>query len=161
MTAKSVSRVHRVPGGRQPSVQANRLGLWVRRQAAAVHITIAFCYYYSAWKLWHSFLFCSAVMSLFPAVTTQTRPTITGFDSVVKFYFYFSDVSSKTWSTFCVSSRWNRIECTHNCRRLSVCYIMEAVQSGPSTDHAYTVVLRGKQIDISHSLGRYILDRAR
>jgi len=37
------------PGGRLPSDQANRLGLWVRRKLAAiVHIHHRHCYYYSA-----------------------------------------------------------------------------------------------------------------
>ena len=40
------------PGGRQPSDQANRLGLWVRRKlAAVVYIHHRHCYYYSARKL--------------------------------------------------------------------------------------------------------------
>jgi len=37
------------PGGRQPSDQANWLGLWVRRKlAATIHIHHRHCYYYSA-----------------------------------------------------------------------------------------------------------------
>ena len=40
------------PGGRQPSDQANRLGLWGRRKlAATVHIHHCHCCYYSARKL--------------------------------------------------------------------------------------------------------------
>ena len=40
------------PGGRQPLDQASRLGLWVRRQLAAIiHIHHRHCYYYSARKL--------------------------------------------------------------------------------------------------------------
>ena len=40
------------PGGRQPSDQASRLGLWVRRKLAAViHIHHRHCYYYSARRL--------------------------------------------------------------------------------------------------------------
>ena len=40
------------PGGRQPSDQASRLGLWVRRKfAAIIHIQHRNCYYYSARKL--------------------------------------------------------------------------------------------------------------
>jgi len=52
---KVIARVHPVhlmnvdwaPGGRQPSEQANRLGLWVRRKlAATIHIHHRHCYYY-------------------------------------------------------------------------------------------------------------------
>jgi len=40
------------PGGRQPSDQASRLGLWVRRKlAATIHIHHRHCYYYSARRL--------------------------------------------------------------------------------------------------------------
>ena len=40
------------PAGRQPSDQASRLGLWVRRKLAAIiHINHRRCYYYSARKL--------------------------------------------------------------------------------------------------------------
>ena len=40
------------PGGRQPSDQASRLGLWVRRKLAAIiHIHHRHCYYYSAYRL--------------------------------------------------------------------------------------------------------------
>jgi len=43
------------PGGRQPSDQANRLELWVRRKlAATVYIHHRHCYYYSA-LCWYSF----------------------------------------------------------------------------------------------------------
>ena len=57
---KVIARVHPVhlmnvdwaPGGRQPSDQARRLGLWVRRKLAAIiHIHHRHCYYYSARKL--------------------------------------------------------------------------------------------------------------
>ena len=57
---KVIARVHPVhlmnadwaPGGRQPSDQANRLGLLVcRKLAASVHIHHRHCYYYSAHKL--------------------------------------------------------------------------------------------------------------
>ena len=57
---KVIARVHPVqlmnvvwaPGGRQPSDQANRLGLWVRRKLAAIiHIHHFHCYYYSARRL--------------------------------------------------------------------------------------------------------------
>ena len=57
---KVIARVHPVhlmnvdwaPGGRQPSDQASRLGLWVRRKlAATVHIHRRHCYYSSARKL--------------------------------------------------------------------------------------------------------------
>jgi len=57
---KVIARVHPVhlmntdwtPGGRQPSDQANRLGLWVRqRLAATMHIHHRHCYYYSTFKL--------------------------------------------------------------------------------------------------------------
>jgi len=55
-----IARVHPVhlmnadwaPGGRQPSDQASRLGLWVRRKLAAIiHIRHRHCYYYSARRL--------------------------------------------------------------------------------------------------------------
>ena len=40
------------PGGRQPSDQASRLGLWVRRKLAAIiHIHHRHCYYYLARRL--------------------------------------------------------------------------------------------------------------
>jgi len=57
---KVIARVHPIhlmnvdwaPGGRQPSDQANRLGLWVgRKLAAIIHIHHRHCYYYSARKL--------------------------------------------------------------------------------------------------------------
>ena len=57
---KVIARVHPVylinadwaPGGRQPSDQASRLGLWVRRKLAAIiHIHHRHCYYYSARRL--------------------------------------------------------------------------------------------------------------
>ena len=57
---KVIARVHPVhlmnvdwvPGGRQPSDQASRLGLWVRRKLAAIiHIHHRRWYYYSARKL--------------------------------------------------------------------------------------------------------------
>ena len=57
---KVIARVHQVhlmnvdwaPGGRQPSDQTSRLGLWVRRKLAAViHIHHCHCYYYSAHEL--------------------------------------------------------------------------------------------------------------
>jgi len=57
---KIIARVQQVhlmnvnwaPRGRQPSDQANRLGLWVRRKLAAIiHIHHRHCYYYSAHKL--------------------------------------------------------------------------------------------------------------
>jgi len=57
---KVIARVHPVhlmnvdwaPGGRQPSDQANQLGLWVRwKMAAIIHIHYRHCYYYSARRL--------------------------------------------------------------------------------------------------------------
>jgi len=57
---KVIARVHPVhlmnvdwaSGGRQPSGQASRLGLWVRRKLAAIiHIHHRHCYYYSAHNL--------------------------------------------------------------------------------------------------------------
>ena len=57
---KVIARVHPVhlmnadwaPGGRQPSDQPKRLGLWVRRKlAATIHIHNCHCYYYLAHKL--------------------------------------------------------------------------------------------------------------
>jgi len=57
---KSIARVHPVhlmnvdwaPGGRQPSDQASRLGLWVcRKLAATIHIHHRHGYYYSARRL--------------------------------------------------------------------------------------------------------------
>jgi len=57
---KVIARVHPVhllnvdwaPGGHQPSEQANRLGLWVRRKLAAIiHIHHRHCYYYLARRL--------------------------------------------------------------------------------------------------------------
>ena len=57
---KVIARVHPVhlmnvdwaSGGRQPSGQASRLGLWVRRKLAAIiHIHHRHCYYYSARNL--------------------------------------------------------------------------------------------------------------
>ena len=60
---KVTARVHPVhlmnvdwaPGGRQPSDQASRLGLWDRRKLAAIiHIHHRYCYYYSAVS-WYSF----------------------------------------------------------------------------------------------------------
>jgi len=54
---KVIARFHPVhlmnadwaPGGRQPSDQASRLGLWIRRKLAAIiHIHHRHCYYYSA-----------------------------------------------------------------------------------------------------------------
>ena len=57
---KVIARVHPVhlmnedwaPGWRQPSDQANRLGLWVyQKLAATVHIHHRHCYYYSTYKL--------------------------------------------------------------------------------------------------------------
>ena len=61
---KVIARVHPVhlmnadwaPGGRQPSDQAHRLRLWVRRKLAAIiHIYNRHCYYYSARIGWYSF----------------------------------------------------------------------------------------------------------
>jgi len=44
------------PGGRQPSDQANRLGLWVRRKSAGnVHIHHRQCHYYTQPISWCSF----------------------------------------------------------------------------------------------------------
>ena len=57
---KVIARVHpvhlmnvdRAPGGRQPSDQASRLGLGVRRKLAAIiHTHHRHCYYYPARRL--------------------------------------------------------------------------------------------------------------
>ena len=85
---KVIARVHLVhlinadwaPGGRQPSDQANSLGLRVRRKlAATVHIHHRHCYYYSARKLIFFNVGLTSIkiqicVLLFPSTVSVTLP---------------------------------------------------------------------------------------